>query len=111
MNINWVENFNVAITIMDTEGKILYMNDKSAKTFSVDGGKQLIGSNLFDCHSKRSSEIINRLLENKETNVYTIEKKGIKKMIYQTPWYEDGECKGLVEMALEIPFDMPHFVR
>jgi len=40
-----------------------------------------------------------------------IEKNGIKKLIYQTPWYQDGQYSGFIEMALEIPFQMPHFVR
>jgi len=111
MENNWFEFLNIAVTIMDTDGKIVYMNDKSSKTFSKDGGKNLIGKNLYDCHSVRSTEIIHRLLQNKETNAYTIEKNGIKKMIYQTPWYENNECKGLVELSLEIPFEMPHYIR
>ncbi len=40
-----------------------------------------------------------------------IGKNGVKKLIYQTPWIENGEFRGLVELSLEIPFEMPHFVR
>jgi len=111
MNIDWAQNLNLAITIMDTEGTIIYMNNKSAKTFEKDGGKELVGQNLHVCHTERSNEIISKLLSNKETNVYSIEKNGVKKLIYQTPWYENGNCMGLVEFSLEIPFEMPHFVR
>ena len=32
-------------------------------------------------------------------------------MIYQAPWYEDGILAGLVELSLEIPFNMDHFIR
>ena len=32
-------------------------------------------------------------------------------MIYQTPWRESGEVKGLIEITFEIPNEMPHFVR
>ncbi len=46
-----------------------------------------------------------------EKNVYTIEKKGKKKLIYQAPWFLDGAFGGLVELSLEIPFEMPHFIR
>ncbi len=28
------------------------------------------------------------------TNAYTIEKNGIKKLIHQTPWFENGEYTG-----------------
>jgi hypothetical protein len=44
-------------------------------------------------------------------NVYTIEKRGVKKLIFQCPWTEEGAYRGFVELSLEIPFDMPHFVR
>jgi len=32
-------------------------------------------------------------------------------LIYQSPWYQNGEFAGLVEISLEIPEQMPHFVR
>jgi hypothetical protein len=51
------------------------------------------------------------MLRDHSTNVYTIEKNGVKKLIYQAPWYENGEYRGFVELSLEIPFDLPHFVR
>jgi transcriptional regulator with PAS, ATPase and Fis domain len=111
MNTDWSKELNIAITIMDAEGTIIYMNDKSAKTFEKDGGKNLIGKNLDSCHTERSNQIISKLLNNKETNAYTIEKNGVKKLIYQTPWYENEKCMGLVEFSLEIPFEMPHFLR
>ena len=46
----------------------------------------------------------------RKKNVYTI-KKEVKKLIYQTPWYADGQYAGFVELSVEIPFDMPHFIR
>jgi len=111
MNTDWTKELNLAITIMDSNGIIIYMNDKAAKTFEKDGGKDLIGQNLQKCHNSRSNEIITKLLNNKETNSYTIEKNGMKKLIYQTPWYENGNCMGLVEFSLEIPFELPNFIR
>jgi hypothetical protein len=50
-------------------------------------------------------------METGETNVYTIEKNGVMKLIYQAPWYRDGARMGIVELSLEIPFDLPHFLR
>jgi hypothetical protein len=46
-----------------------------------------------------------------DSNSYTIEKKGVKKLIHQMPWHENGELAGLVEFSLVIPQVMPHFVR
>ncbi|NMB82168.1 MAG: diguanylate cyclase [Ignavibacteria bacterium] len=111
MNIKWTKEFPAAITICDTEGKIIEMNNKSAEIFINDGGYQLLGKNLFDCHSENSTSIIKELIAENKTNVYTIEKGGIKKLIYQSPWYENGSLKGLVELSIEIPFDMPHHKR
>lgn len=56
-------------------------------------------------------EIIRGLLDSGGSNAYTIEKKGLRKMIYQTAWKVDGKVAGLVEISMVIPSDMPHYVR
>ena len=61
----WAEEAGCAVTVCDTEGTILYMN----------------------------------------------EKEGTRKMIYQTAWKECGEVRGLVEISMEIPAEMPHYIR
>ena len=109
--VAWMREFNAAITVCDQDGVILYLNDKAIETFAKDGGRSLIGKNLLDCHPEPSRTTVKRLLEKRETNVYSIEKNGVKKLIYQAPWYEGGEFKGLVELSLPIPFQFPHFVR
>jgi transcriptional regulator with PAS, ATPase and Fis domain len=111
MQFNWIKEFPAAVTVCDKEGIITEMNDKSAVTFSKDGGYDLIGKNLFNCHSQNSIEKIKELLNENKTNAYTIEKNGVKKLVYQAPRIENGEVKGLVELVIEIPFDMPHFIR
>jgi hypothetical protein len=40
-----------------------------------------------------------------------MEKHGLKKLIYQSPWYDSGQYSGFVEISLPVPFDMPHFIR
>jgi transcriptional regulator with PAS, ATPase and Fis domain len=107
----WVQEFPAAVTVCDRDGIILAMNDKSGQNFENSGGAALIGSNLLDCHPEPSRTKLQELLCAGRTNVYTIEKKEIKKLIYQSPWYENGEYRGLVELSLEIPAEMPHFVR
>jgi transcriptional regulator with PAS, ATPase and Fis domain len=111
MKINWLREFEGAITICDNEGIIIYMNDKSIKTFEKDGGKNLIGKSLLDCHTDESKNKLKDLLDNKRLNVNTIEKDGEQKLIYQTPWYENRICKGLIELSLPIPAQLPHFKR
>jgi hypothetical protein len=51
------------------------------------------------------------LLDSRRANVYTIEKRGQKKLIYQAPWYQDGQYRGFIELSLELPAEMPHFIR
>ena len=111
MNADWAKEINVAITVSDREGNIIEMNDKSADVFSKYGGRNLIGQRLNDCHSERSVDIMNEIIRSKSTNVYTIEKNGVKKLIYQTPWYINGEYAGLVELSMVIPENLPHFIR
>lgn len=109
---NWSNELPfVAITVCDKDGKILDMNRRSQMTFAKSGGKDLIGKSLFDCHPSRAQEMIKHLMSSQETNTYTIEKEGVKKLIYQTPWYQDGEFAGLVEMSIVIPNDIPHYKR
>ena len=103
------EELPIAITVSDREGNILDMNAKSAQVNSH--GVKIIGNNLFDCHPPKASAILRELYAEQKKNVYTIEKNGVKKLIYQVPWYENGEFGGLMELSLEIPFDMPHYVR
>lgn len=109
--IDWAKSLNCAVTVSNIDGTIIYMNEKSGKTFEKWGGLDLIGKSLNSCHKPKSQETIMKLMDNADTNAYTIEKAGVKKLIYQTPWYQDGKVAGLVELSLEIPSELPHFVR
>ena len=111
MKNEWIKEFPVAITVCDKEGIILEMNDRSCESFADDGGRDLIGKNLLDCHPEPARTTLEHLLGSGNSNVYTIEKQGKKKLIFQSPWYENGQYRGLVEISIPIPFDMPHFVR
>lgn len=110
-NLHYLNDVPFAITVCDKNGIILEMNEKSVVTFAKDGGKDLINKSLMDCHPEKAWNMILEMLNSGSTNVYTIEKKGVKKLIYQCPWYQNGELGGLVEISIEIPFDMPHFIR
>ena len=105
----WADELNCAITVCDAEGIILYMNGKSVQTYMRHGN--LIGKNLMDCHNDRSKAIIRQLLETGGQNVYTIEKDGIRKMIYQSAWKENGKVMGLCEISIVLPGEIPHYVR
>jgi transcriptional regulator with PAS, ATPase and Fis domain len=107
----WVEEFPGGVTVCDADGTIIEMNDRSVDIFKEDGGWALIGKNVFDCHPEPARSELAHLVETRQRNVYTIEKKGVKKLIYQSPWYQNGSYAGFIELSLEIPFELPHFVR
>lgn len=106
---DWAKEMNCAVTVCDNDGIVLYMNDKAKETFARHG--DLIGKSLIPCHNERSRAIIADLLASGGSNSYTIEKNGVRKMIYQTAWKENGKVAGLVEISMIIPEEMPHYVR
>jgi transcriptional regulator with PAS, ATPase and Fis domain len=110
-DFSWVKEFPAAVTVSDTAGILLEMNDKAAQTLANDGGRALIGKNMLECHPEPARSLLRELMEKQQTNVYTIEKQGIKKLIYQSPWYKNGAYAGFIEFSFEIPFDMPNHVK
>lgn len=108
---DWIKQFPAAIIVCDCNGVILDINDKAARMYETYGGYALIGKNLLDCHHEPARSKVEKQLAACEKNIYTIEKDGVKKLIYQSPWFKDGSYAGLVEISLEIPFEMEHFVR
>jgi hypothetical protein len=110
-HLDWIKEFPGSVTVCDPDGNILEMNEQAAESFESDGGRSLIGSNMLACHPEPVRQKVEHMLASQEPNIYSIEKNGIKKLIYQSPWYEDGRYAGFVELALEIPFEIPHFLR
>jgi len=107
----WIKEFPGGITVANAEGIIVEMNERACKTFEKQGGRKLIGRNLLDVHNEPACSKVAQMLKTREANSYTIEKEGIKKLIYQTPWYKESEFAGLVELSLEISLEIPNFVR
>ncbi len=111
MKRDYFEGADVAVTVCAKDGTILDMNAKSKKTFLKPGMPEIIGNNVLDCHPEPARSLLADMLENPRTNVYTVEKEGVKKLIFQTPWREDGEVRGLVEFSFVLPDEMPHYDR
>jgi transcriptional regulator with PAS, ATPase and Fis domain len=109
--IDWLKEFPGSVTVCDASGIILEMNDKAARIQEKDGGYALIGKSLLDCHKDEALDRLKQLLATHEKNIYSIEKNGVKKLIFQSPWFKDGTYAGFVELSLEIPFEIPHFIR
>ena len=98
------------IIVCDTEGIILEMNDQAVRRFQDQGGKKLLGSDLLDCHPEPYRTKVKQLMEKQEVNVLSIEKDGIGKLVYQTPWYVDGKYSGFVAIEVVLPSSMKQFI-
>lgn len=107
---DWAEDIEGAVTVCDKEGTVIYMNKRSRETFNKQGDT-MVGKSMIPCHSERSQAIIRDMLQNNHAHCYTISKHGQRKLIFQTPWRQDGEVKGLVEFSFVIPEEMPHYDR
>ena len=108
---DWTAEISMAITVTDEKGIIVAMNDRAGEVFADDGGKALVGRDVMACHSEKSRKILEGILSTGTPHIYTIEKKGKRKMIVQMPWRKDGAPAGLVELSFEIPAEVPHFIR
>ena len=67
--LNYFQKAPISVTICDSEGNILEMNDKSISTFSTDG-KTLIGKSLLECHPEPARTKLLNMLENHNVNVW-----------------------------------------
>lgn len=109
--MEWIEKLDGNVIVSDTDGKIIYMNEKAVLSYAKDGGSELIGRDLLECHSDVSKQKIMEIMATGKNNIYTIEKNGVKKLIYQSPWFSNGEFRGIIEFSLVIPAEMPHYIR
>jgi hypothetical protein len=107
----WVREVPAAVMVCDAAAIIVEMNDRAALTYASEGGRALLGSNLLDCHPEPARTKLAALMAERRANIYTIEKKGVRKLIYQAPWFREGSYAGFVEVSFEIPAELPHFVR
>lgn len=111
MKRDYFEGADIAVTICAKDGTILDMNGKSRKTFLKPGREELIGRNVLDCHPEPARSMLDDMLKNPRTNIYTVEKEGLKKMIVQTPWYDGDEYTGFMELSIVLPESIPNRVR
>ena len=104
---DYLEKVAFAATVCDKDGIVLYQNERARKR---DGG--VVGKNLYDCHNARSCEMIRKMITTGESNTYEIIRHGKRRLLHQTPWYEeDGIVAGLIELSVDLPDSYPVFDR
>lgn len=109
--MDWENYFNSSVIVCDKELNIIYLNEKAKMMFDENERDNALGRNLIECHNEDSNKKILDIKENLKPNIYTIEKAGIKKLIYQSPLIKNNEFNGIIELSLEIPDVIPHLKR
>lgn len=105
--VDFFKSSAVATTVCDIDGNVIYQNDTAKSALG-----NAMGCNLKGCHKPESWNKIVEMITSGTSNAYTIEKGDVKKLIYQTPWYDsNGKVAGLIEYSIVLPNNMPHFVR
>ncbi len=99
----WSDEVDFPVTICDKEGIIVGMNKKSIDFFKDDGGKELLGKSLVDCHPEPSRSKLLDLWSNPRANTYIDQTPNGKMLVHETPWYENGTYMGFVEILVTIP--------
>ncbi len=107
----WVDGLDAAITVCDEQGTIFAMNRVAEQRLEKDGGRQLLGRSIYDCHPRAAQAKLARMYADQKPNQYTISKNGEKRIIHQLPWFRAGQFAGIVELSIAIPQELPHFDR
>ncbi len=110
-SFEWFEQLPCSMIVCDKNYKILYMNDMAAEFTAEDGGKALVGRSLLDCHPAVARKRLKEVMASGRPNVYTVEKKGVKKMVFHGHWRKSGRVGGIVELVFVLPGSVPHRVR
>lgn len=109
--MQYFEEADIAVTVCDTEGVIIDMNQQSCQVNLKPGQESIIGENILNCHPEPALSLLKEMMAEQKKHVYTIEKNGKKKLIYQIPWYKEGQYAGFIELSMVIPFEMEHKIR
>jgi len=99
---DFLKEVNFAISVCNQDGEIIYLNKKGSETFADEGGMDLIGSNILDCHPEPSRSQLEEMMHSHKTNAY-IKGEGLdKRLIYQTPIYESAIFRGYIECIIPL---------
>ena len=99
---NYLDTVNYAATVCDKDGIVLYQNEQAVKR---DGN--VTGKNLYACHGEEAGRMIRHMIEGGSTNTYQTIRNGMRKLVHQTPWFdESGAVAGLIELVIELPDNM-----
>ncbi|MEI7905268.1 MAG: hypothetical protein WCI43_07640 [Candidatus Firestonebacteria bacterium] len=105
--IDWAKEMDASVCVCDLNGIVTYMNEKGKVAY----GSDLTGKEIFSCHPEPAKTKFKALMASGKENIYSIEKNGVKKMVYDLPVYENGKFAGYAELVKELPENLPHYIR
>jgi hypothetical protein len=108
---DWLDGVEITVSACDEDFTTTFFNARASRSFEPQGGYALLGTDMRDCHPPGVREKFEAVMAARKVNAYTTEKAGKRKLVYQAPVFKDGDFKGMVELVMEIPWEMPHFVR
>jgi hypothetical protein len=108
---DWVKELPAEVMVCDSRGIILEMNIEAEALFATDGGLDLLGTDVLECHPDAARNKLQRMMEAQTPNAYFNTENGQKRFFYQTPWYQNGHYAGFTEISFEVPEEIPHFLR
>jgi PAS domain-containing protein len=97
------DGLRAAVTIADQDFTIIFMNDRATVFYAEDGGAELIGKNLLDCHSAELADVIRdayaryRAGDLTPTRYYHQEEGDAPESIVHIPLIVEGEFRGIAE--------------
>jgi hypothetical protein len=59
----WVKELPAEIIVCDTVGLVLEMNAQAEALFAEDGGRDLLGTNVLDCHPESAHGKLERIMK------------------------------------------------
>ena len=98
-----VDEDRCAVVICDLKHTIVYMNPVACQRYEKQGGAELLGKSLLDCHNAKSNEMINRVLdwfrESPDNNrIFTFRNEKENKDVYMVALRDDsGQLIGYYE--------------
>ena len=98
-----LEQDRAAVVLCNLEHEIIYMNPAADRNYAKQGGHELLGKSLLNCHNKQSCEMIEKVVSwfaaSRDNNlVYTFRNVKQNKDVYMVALRdEDGTLIGYYE--------------
>lgn len=108
---DWCNEIAMEIMVSTRDGKIVEMNKAAQTVFKPDGGLNLLGKDILECHPQPARQKLLNMMDTQNTNAFLDTENGIKRFYFQSPWYLSGEYSGFIELSFEVGGEIPHYKR